>query len=103
MPKIHYFKWKMENENNSFFPSEPPLQYTKVNQYTRQSRRFRKREIITEFKINHKLGSFNNFVDVSAAIDGVFENIINDLITDQNPNNLISAYIIHHDLATNIF
>src|SRR5258708_40351960 len=81
----------------------PLFNYTKLKQYSRQSKRFKRREVITEFMLTHNISDYDNIAIITSEIDDVFTQIFNEVTEGVNENNLMSAYLTHNELSYNIF
>ena len=94
----------MDQKSSQNIDQNLPLTFTKIAEHSRYNKKFKRKQIIIEFKIDHVIENIDEFFFNSYSV----ENIINELVLsaiDQNvkSNDLISAEIFHEDLQYPIF
>lgn len=83
---------------------DSPIILTKVSEHSRLNKKFKRKQKIIEFKIEHHFENIDTFFENSLSLENVInEAVLNVIDENVKSNDLISAEIFHEELHYPIF
>jgi hypothetical protein len=91
------------NTDGLILTNVPTLKFKIIDGSSRTYDKFHRKELKTRFKIEHNLKEYDNFIQIQDEVESIFEYVIENMLSEGQPEDLFSINIFNNLLEPEIY